>query len=423
MPNQPACRARVRRAIVFGIALAAAWVLSGCGNGSSDGATQGHGEQPGALDPSFGNGGVAITSKTSSASAIALQPDGKIVVAAGILIRYDRNGTLDVTFGKEGFVDGTLGGGGFAPARVALQSDGKIVAAGSFVRAGGGGAYHCALVRYSIDGTIDPGFGADGLVAWDVAGDVGDCTDVAIEAGGNIVVAIHTGTVPLLGGVIARFAADGSLDRSFGSDGTVRASGSIAILPDRRILASWPLLGHGLRQCELARFEAGGAEDASFGEGGHVSWKGPFNDQAPTSCALALQPDGKVVVVSFGSLARFLEDGSLDARFGGGGMVSGVPGVAVAVQPNGKIVVVGGAGDTRPPTGFAVWRFDSSGRPDSGFGNGGIVNTPLLDIGGAEAVAIQANGRILAAGWAESTTPVDVPPAGARAALARYFGD
>ena len=106
-------------------------------------------------------------------------------------------------------------------------------------------------------------------------------------------------------------------------------------------------------QCNLVRLDTGGVLDPEFGVGGRVEWKGPFDDQAPRVCALALQPDGKIVVVSLGSVTRYLDNGTVDPAFGVGGITTGIPGEAIAVQSNGKIVVVGGAGDSWT-TGFAL---------------------------------------------------------------------
>ena len=404
------------------VALVLPVVLSACGGGSSEGDMSL--PPPGALDSSFGIGGTVIAPNASIARGIALQPDGKIVVAAGNrVIRYHPTGALDAAFGSGGFVGGELATGNFASSRVVLQSDGKIVVAGGFSVAGSGGAYHCALVRYMTDGVIDAGFGTAGLVVWDAGGNVSDCTDVVVQFDGRIILAVHVGTVPLLGGVIVRFEAGGTPDRSFGADGVVPASGSLVVQRDGKILAAWPLLGHGLRQCELARVDAAGAFDLAFGNDGRAEWHGPFDDESPTACALALQADGKIVIVSFGSVARFLENGTLDPAFGVGGIVTAIPGIALAPQSNGKIVVAGGAGNTSPPKGFALWRLGIDGRLDSGFGSDGVVTTPLLDIGGAETVAIQSDGRIVAAGWTESAVPPGGVPAASNAALARYFGD
>ena len=380
------------------MAFAASLLLAACGGGSNGGNSQ---PAPGTLDPGFGDAGTVILAQGAIATGLALQADGKIIVAAvEWIVRYERGGTPDPTFGSGGFARASPpGNDAFGVRHVSSQADGKILAAGSYVPTGGGGAYHCALARYSIDGSIDPTFGNGGIVVWEPEGNVSDCTDIALQRDGRILLAIHIGNSALPAGSIARFHADGSLDASFGANGVAAGGGNIAIQPDGKILAASVLRGHGLNQCTVTRVDAGGVADASFGEGGMVAWTGPFDDQAPLACALALQPDGMFIVTNAGSVARFLANGAPDSRFGGG-IVTGIPGVAVAVQSNGKIVIAGSDVTTSAGSAsFALWRLDANGARDSGFGNSGMVVTPLLGQGGAVAVAIQPDGRILAAGW------------------------
>ncbi len=203
---------------------------------------------------------------------------------------------------------------------------------------------------------------------------------------------------------------------TFGANGVAFGGGTIAIQPDGKILSASVFRGHGLNQCTVTRVDAGGVTDTAFGDGGRVAWTGPFDEQAPLACALARQPDGKIVVLNEGSVARFLETGAPDSRFGNDGVVTGLPGVALAVQSNGKIVVVGGDGNSYPQKGFALWRLGTSGEPDSEFGNSGTVVTPLLGDGDAVNLAIQPDGRIIASG---STAPPGGAP-GTRQARWQY---
>ncbi len=399
------------------IGLAAALLLAGCGGGGSSGTAP---PPPGSLDPSFGNAGTVINPKASGGNGIALQPDGKIVVAAGKwLIRYDRDGVLDATFGTGGLASTAPDGIGFVAGDVALQPDGKIVATGRFIGNPYGG-WRCALARYAIDGAIDRTFGNSGLLVWNPTGDISDCTGLATQLDGSIILGTRDGPYNLGLGAIARFRADGTLDTTFGTNGVAPGSGTIAIQPDGKIFAAIILRGHGFDECAVTRVDAGGVTDTAFGDGGHVALKGPFDEQAPFVSALALGPDGKIVVLCRGSVARFLENGAPDSRFGGGGVVTGLPGVALAVQSNGKIVVAGGDGNSYPQKGFALWRLGTGGQHDTEFGNSGTVVTPLLGDGDAVNLAIQPDGRIVASG---STAPPGGVPETRQAALARYFGD
>jgi uncharacterized delta-60 repeat protein len=178
---------------------------------------------PGELDPTFGAGGLVVTDLggADSPGAVALQPDGKIVVAGtrvlgpvaesrfGVaLVRYRSDGTLDAAFGAGGLVVTELGEGTIAfAAAVALQPDGKILVAG-----GAGlisGEFHGFMVaRYHSDGALDPTFGRGGLVVTGFGQGHAAAAGLALQADGRIVVA---GTVSNQVG-LARYTASGALD-------------------------------------------------------------------------------------------------------------------------------------------------------------------------------------------------------------------
>ena len=198
------------------------------------------GYEPGALDTGFGDGGLVMTDMGGGlddhANAVAVQPDGKTIVAGEArkdpnslatfaLVRFNKDGKLDLSFGTGGKVftpfDEFNGSGALA---VAVQSDGKIVAAG---HAANPDAHHdtFALARYNADGTLDDTFGKGGLVLTAIYGPTGaGPTDranaVAIDSQGRIIVAGESGSF-LYDFAVARYLADGSLDQSFGGKGFV----------------------------------------------------------------------------------------------------------------------------------------------------------------------------------------------------------
>jgi uncharacterized delta-60 repeat protein len=207
---------------------------------------------------------------------------------------------------------------------------------------------------------------------------------------------------------------NGALDPTFGSGGRV-ASGvlgspsAMALQADGKIL----LLG-GLK---LLRFNGGGTPDATFGASGQVAV--PFNGSVfDAALGLAIQPDGKIVVVGFTSvagqddfaLARFDSDGAPDATFGAGGKVStdfagsGDRAHDVAVQADGKLVVSGyasAASGSRVDADFAVARYEADGALDATFGTGGKVRTDVAGLADfAQGLAIQGDGKIVLVGRA-----------------------
>src|SRR5262249_31918578 len=154
----------------------------------------------GSLDPGFGSNGRVTTDfygLLDNAYALAIQPDGKIVAAGSATIpgsntnefalaRYDADGTLDSTFGNGGKVATAVLALNDPALALALQSDGKIVAGGFALIAGLN--YDFALVRYSgVDGTPDPGFGTGGVVLTDFAGGDDEIKALAIQSDGKII--------------------------------------------------------------------------------------------------------------------------------------------------------------------------------------------------------------------------------------------
>jgi uncharacterized delta-60 repeat protein len=240
---------------------------------------------------------------------------------------------------------------------------------------------------------------------------------------------------------MARFMPDGSLDPGFGQDGIVQqaeprlTANGIALLPDGRIVLAGGGLGYTLK---LSRYESNGLHDGTFGTNGVVDTglavSGPFS--------MARQADGRFVFVFFYAggftLVRLDSDGSIDAGFGSGGIVNlDFFANAVVVRPDGKIFV-GGSSRTLPPPpppppastiedakvtpsskqSFEVRRFNPDGTPDESFGKKGLVTTSFYDPSTIQALALDAQGRLVAAGNTVSPSGL-----GGDFALARYQPD
>ena len=342
----------------------------------------------GKLDRRFGTGGKVLTSfglrfarprfpSNAGVSSLAIQRDGKIVAAgyaylppglrydAFALARYTVAGKLDRTFGRNGRVLTSFPSRTSSSAYgVAIARDGKIVAVGTGF----------ALARYRPGGKLDPSFGRGGKVVTRFgARCCPEANAVAIQANGKIVVAgdgFGAGTD--IG--VARYNDDGSLDRSFGTGGRVVTKVSeisayvagVLVQPDGKIVVAGVFA--------LVRYSANGALDPTFGHDG-IALTG-----AGAAYALAIQRDHKLVTTGdpFG-VTRFLQDGGLDESFGRSGKVrTDFHAIAtangVAVRPYGKIVVAGTVG-SYPRRDFALARYTSSGRLDGSFGQGGKVLT------------------------------------------------
>ncbi|HSC09206.1 MAG TPA: delta-60 repeat domain-containing protein, partial [Steroidobacteraceae bacterium] len=312
----------------------------------------------------------------------------------------------------------------------AIQADGRIIAVGS---AFNGSDDDFALTRYNGDGSLDTTFGAGGKVMTDFANGGDGAMAVTVQGDGAIVVAGHAqqgaGTVF----AIVRYHSDGSLDDGFGTGGKVTVAfadfdagvHAVAVEPDGKIVAAGYAWNGTDSDFALLRLDASGALDtAGFGNGtGKVTTD--LDGHADQLRALALQPDGRIVVAgsvdtastgrrSDFALARYDADGSLDASFGSGGKVivdlAGSSDIAEAVAidaADGKIVAAGHAFNG-VDTDFAVVRLDAAGNPDAAFGSGGKA---MLDFSGgadlARALAVRPDGNLIVAGHTTAGTDDD----------------
>jgi uncharacterized delta-60 repeat protein len=390
---------------------------------------------PGDLDSSFGTpaGHARVDFGGSElGGALVLQPDGKIVVAGTsdpggnqnfALARLDANGSLDSSFATAGKFLLDFGGNDGASG-IALQGDGKIVAAGGSVA--GPGAANFALIRLGSNGSLDGTFGQAGKAQVDFGGfDNGQA--VALQPDGKIVVAGYS-DAGSYNFAVARLDANGSLDSSFATAGKavvdfggVDFAEAMVLQPDGKIVVAGYSQVNNNTSFALARLAANGSLDTTFGQAGKAVVDFGSSDEGH---GLALQRDGKIVVVgsSRGNLviARLDSNGSLDDSFAGDGK-SAVDfggdfddGSAVTVQPDGKLVV---AGYSYVGADFGIGRLQPNGLLDTTFGDGGKA---VAGFGGnpdsAEAVALQPDGKIVAAGYSRVAQSGDL-------ALARFQGD
>lgn len=348
----------------------------------------------GDLDSTFAGFGVAgkvvtdVEAGSNGAYAVAVQPDGKIVIAGSasgalVVARYHDNGLLDSTFGGgAGYVRTPAGSSSRAQA-VAIQNDGGIVVAGYTLNAG---SYDFVVARYSAGGVIDTSFGGgDGIATTDFGSQDDQARGVAVQSDGKIV----AGGFTKVGGdydfALVRYCANGELDNGVNCPG-------------------------------------------GFGSGGKVTTGFGY---AEKGYALVLQPDDKIVVAgqSIGSpgadfvLARYCPDGSLDdgsscgpGGFDGDGKLStllvGVDGArALALQSDGKLVAAGVAGHLGGIPMYGLVRYCPNGSLDNGsncgaggFGAGGMVTTsiPGSDNAQARAVTVRLDGSVVVTGYASS---------------------
>ena len=400
---------------------------------------------PGDLDPTFGNGGIVVTSFSNAPYydlpvAIKVQPDGKVLVCGEIrqddadwnsftvslfIARYHPNGTLDASFGTNGKVVTPINSGPDFVGRggIALQPDGKIVLVGWNRDPGDG----FAVSRYNSDGTVDASFGLGGKVL--TQGDVMYAAGVAVQPDGRLVVVGARASDAFKGGIaVVRYNPDGSLDTNFGEGGksitqfSPYAAGLVVMLQsDGRIVVAGRNRGNGGYDTSftLVRYHADGSLDSAFGVGGKVVHKFP-NAAAYLNDAL-LQPDNRIVVTGsifspnppVMAIVRYNADGSVDTNFGTHGVhtSAGFAGDSIALQPNGKIVLFGSV----YPGISAALRLDANGSLDQGFAPNGFATTNFGNGNSTGlAGAIQPDGRILFLGYTW---------VGGDVVVARFLGD
>jgi uncharacterized delta-60 repeat protein len=393
--------------------------------------------QAGSPDLSFGGNGKLITlvgSHDCAANGVALQQDGKIVVAGNYynttskthdfaIVRYNTNGSLDNSFAGNGKAAVDFGFEDKANA-IAIQQDGKIIAAGYSVRSSDIDSVFYAITRVNTNGQLDNTFGVQGKVTVNVRGVL---NAVAIQADGKIVV---TGTNFGTDFILFRFNSNGTLDNIFGDHGKVitnlgdNAGGSahaIAIQQDGQILVAGE--AYHSSYFAVARYNSNnGSLDGSF-SGGFV-FTPIGNSSIAEGNAVTVQQNGKILVAGYykdggGSndfaVIRLNSNGTLDNTFAGNGKADVAFGGddranTIALQPNGQIIMAGytQSGTTKN---FALCRLNSNGTIDNSFGASGKEITGFDAASEAFGSAIQTDGKIVVAG----SSGIDI-------AVARYLG-
>lgn len=390
------------------------------------------------------------TSGFDSARDGVLLPDGRIVVCGSgasntrfVLVRYQANGVVDSTFGVHGVVSTSFTGSGVEATAIQRQADGKLVVAGHQFDSG---TFVSIVARYAENGVLDSTFGAGGRVIQTI-GPVGEVLDCAIQSDGRIIIAGSfrvTGTITFVG--MRRYHTDGRVDSSFGVNGTVtRGPGvdhhcnDIELQPDGRIVVAGsvqPTTG-ALYQILTFRFKANGTPDSTFGGFGRISTDVSVDQDFGSG--VALMSDGRIVVSGHVgsaastshrySLLRFHADGRRDSTLDSDGIalspIVGHPnGYSFSndllLLPSGAVLLCGQTTLLGTSDDFGFAQFTASGAVDLDFDTDGVAQLDMSGTGRDIAYQMlrQADGRILVLGPAGS----GAFPGGARFGLARFTG-
>lgn len=321
-------------------------------------------------------------------------------------------GSLDTGFKSIGIVTKEFGGTESLCA-VAVQPDGKIVAAGTTDVSGHA---DILVVRYLPNGTLDPTFSADGSEITNLVGTSNETvTAMVIQPDGKIVVVGYTdaNTGIHQDMFAARLNANGGLDTNFGYNGKYtinpatssddKASG-VVILPDGKIVIGGSTRTATSTSFALAKLTVNGVLDNTFSGDGYQEIAAGYSE-----ChAMTLQPDSKIILVGESKtsgfedfvVARCNSDGSLDTTFSNTGVVkTSIVGkdaaYATTLQSDGKILV---AGYANGGTDSVAVRYLSNGMLDTSFSGDGIYQNSFGGLSNFRAVVVAADGKILLGG-------------------------
>lgn len=395
--------------------------------------------KPGDLDMAFGYQGKAVTSlvpQRGRAETVAVQEDGKIIVAGQrqtasgeqdwLIVRYHSNGIIDTSFGQQGMVITDFGSNQETAMVVKILADGKILVSGSSILDASTGAYgRYVVARYNSDGSLDSGFGQAGKVSIPFRD-----TDYANASG---LLALPNGQYLLTGMIhynqpanatadpdadlmLVKLNQDGSIDLSFGQDGMAFALFGLALeiatdavlQPDGKILVSGYQDQGNKIDGFVARFNSNGSADASFGQAGITTTD--FDDSTVYAQALALQADNKILVVgtvgdtqsSRCFAGRLNGDGSMDSSFGSNGYVLLADGrretCRDVIAENGNILLTGKSETDRKS--MTIMRLNANGGMDREFSDNGrqMVDFGQNTVSSGAAMALVDNASVVIAG-------------------------
>jgi uncharacterized delta-60 repeat protein len=378
----------------------------------------------GVLDPRFSGDGIATAfDGRGVATAVAVDHAGRIVVAgytvdgpADVAVaRYHPNGRFDRGFGDGGRVRIDLGGADYGFAVAITPGDGVVVAG----RRTAAGVDRMFALRLDPSGAPVATFGTGGVALVGFGWRLQSAAAVAITRFGRVVLGGYTSNGTGIRSAVARLLVDGSLDPSFGTGGRVVLDVSLGgeqvnglvILPKGRIVAAGSADAGSQPSFSLFRLLPDGHLDTAFGTRGITRTN--LSAGADVGRAVVRTPDGHLAVAGFASdggagdwgIVRYGPGGRRDPTFGSGGEVllrfSAALDEATGVAAAGAMLIVVGRIHRAGGDDAGVVRLRAGGARDPSFGAAGVVRIDLRGAGGpARAVAVQPDGRIVAAGTA-----------------------
>jgi uncharacterized delta-60 repeat protein len=384
----------------------------------------------GTLDLTFNGTGfyiLPIGLQIQSANAVAIQSDGKIVVAGGVnggftsiatIFRLNSNGTLDTSFDTDGIQSVSSSGEALS---MVIQTDGKIVVGTAYT----GGAFpinaSAVVIRLNVNGSLDTTFDGDGRAT--ASPGIYFPNGMALQSDGKIILAGQKFATSFLNGAVVRLLTNGSFDNSFDGDGALvvniptglNEARSVAVQTDGKIIIGGEAVSAGESDPLLVRYNSDGTLDTSFDTDGIKIIELTGDYTANYFNEIVIQPDGKIVGIIDTSffLYRLNTDGSTDNSFDANGAVKShwcEQGSETFLQADGKIVAFGSqqrSGMSSSVHGICVQRFNADGSVDTSLNStppNGKAILSMLGLTTIEAVAGLPNGKIMVAGSGEFGT-------------------
>ena len=389
------------------------------------------GQLAGSLDSTFNSIGkqtLSIDGIEERAYEVALQSDGKIVVAGSshngshkvfAVVRFESDGVLDTSFGMNGIVTTALSGGNDTPSDIAIQGDGKILVVG---RVTTGTDVDFGTVRYNSNGTLDTSFSMGGIKIDSISSSNDFPYSILLTNSDKILIAGGSGS-GIRKFTIVGYDEFGETDSTFGINGiSLLNIGGSSTIKDMKYQSDGKIVASGITNSiwpdfAVSRFFPNGAIDSTFGTNGIVIYDVLATLASVNS--LVVQQDGKILVGGFADftgggsnhdfiMVRFNSDGTLDNSFDLDGIVTTAFSSSnddiskIIQQTDGKIIAVGVSFQTLTAGKFTVARYNLNGTLDSSFGTGGVVTTNFSNnFGGAWSALIQPDDRIVVVGQSE----------------------
>ena len=356
---------------------------------------------------------IATVCASFAALAIATPGQPGTLDASWATLSAQGAGKLLTSFGNSNDVANAL----------LLQPDGKVIQVGHCNASTNGSVLSVCIARFLPGGAPDTSFNATGQIKTTYAaapefGPVG----AALRGDGKLVVAGRCAPAAVGQACLLRYTSSGALDSSFGNagialGGMIGSTGmsiyNMALQPDGKIIVVGTCQGTTTYDFCVQRFTADGAIDAGFNASATGSLVLDMNANFDYATSALVQSDGKIVIAGGCSnggvylycVLRLLANGSIDSSFGQSGKLLATPSggaQAVAVQPDGKLILAGQCAHTVGQFlkgDFCILRFNANGAVDSGFGSAGQVLTTVGNYGNmAYSIAVQPDGRIVVAG-------------------------